>query len=50
MNNRKIRIEVQDNEGNTISVSFQGKIARNKVLQLLDFIELLGGISYHTRG
>lgn len=44
MPTRRIKIEVRDGEGNKITVSFQGKLTRNKVLQLLDFVELLGGV------
>ena len=45
---KKIKIEVNDSEGNKITLSFQGKIPRNKVIQLLDFIELFGGVAYKT--
>lgn len=41
---RSIRIDIRDGEGNKITVSFQGGLTRNKVLQLLDFVELLGGV------
>jgi hypothetical protein len=42
---QKIKIEIRDEEGNKINVSFEGRINRNKVLQLLDFVELLSGSS-----
>lgn len=42
---RKLKIEVHDGEGNTITVSFKGQLTRNKVLRILDFVELLGGVS-----
>lgn len=39
----KVKININDEEGNKITISFEGKITRNKVLQVLDFVELLGG-------
>lgn len=39
----RVKINVNDGEGNKITISFEGKITRNKVLQVLDFVELLGG-------
>ena len=41
---KKMRVEVFDNDGNRYSVTFQGKITREKALRLLDIVELLGGI------
>jgi hypothetical protein len=40
----RIKVDVNDGEGNKLSISFQGKLSRGKILQLLDFVELLGGI------
>lgn len=40
-----LKIEIQDDEGNKITVSFKGRLTRNKALQLLDFIGLLGGVA-----
>jgi len=40
---RKMRFEVFDGEGNKYSISFEGSITRDKVLKILDMIELLGG-------
>jgi len=40
----RIKINVNDKEGNKLTISFEGKITRNKILQVLDFVELLGGI------
>jgi len=39
----KVKVNINDEEGNKITISFEGKITRNKVLQVLDFVELLGG-------
>jgi hypothetical protein len=41
---RRVKIEVTDNEGNKLTVIFDGRINRGKVVQVLDFVELLGGI------
>lgn len=40
----RIRINVNDRDGNKLTISFEGKITRNKILQVLDFVELLGGV------
>jgi len=45
LSTRKLKIEVHDGEGNKIIVSFKGQLTRNKALQILDFAELLGGVS-----
>lgn len=41
---RKMRIELFDNEGNRYTISFEGRVTRNKALRLLDLVELLGGM------
>jgi hypothetical protein len=41
---RKVKIEVTADDGNKLTVVFEGKINRNKLLQVLDFVELLGGM------
>jgi len=41
---RRVKININDEEGNKITISFEGRITRNKVLQVLDFVELLGGV------
>lgn len=40
---KKVRIDVFNN-GDRYTISFEGKITRDKVLHLLDLIELLGGM------
>ena len=40
----KIRAEFGDKQGNKYSISFQGRITREKALRLLDIVELLGGM------
>ena len=49
---RSIKIDIRDGEGNKITVSFQGGLTRNKVLQLLEFVELLDGVpsTWHEDG
>jgi hypothetical protein len=42
---KKIKIEVNDAEGNKITASFQGRIPREKVVRLLDLLELMGGVT-----
>jgi hypothetical protein len=42
---KKIKIEVNDAEGNKITASFQGQIPREKVVRLLDLLELMGGVT-----
>lgn len=41
---RKINIEIFDEEGNRYSITFEGNVTRQKVLGLLDIMELLGGV------
>lgn len=41
---RKIRVEVFDERGNRYKITFQGRVTREKVLRLLDLVELLGGM------
>jgi len=45
---RKVRVDISDKEGNKFTVTFEGKVTRQKVLQLLDLIEILGGIPPST--
>lgn len=44
MPSNRVKINVNDEDGNKITISFEGKITRNKVLQVLDFVEILGGV------
>ena len=41
---RKVRVEVFDHEGNRFTIAFEGRVTREKVLQVLDLVELLGGV------
>lgn len=41
---RKMRIELFDNDGNKYTVSFEGRVTREKALHILDLVELLGGV------
>lgn len=40
---RKMRIELFDDSGNKYSVSFEGRLTREKAVHLIDLVELLGG-------
>ena len=40
---RKMRIELFDSDGNRYTIAFEGQVTRDKVLRLLDLVELLGG-------
>lgn len=48
MEMRKVTIEVSDRDGNTITISLRGRVVKQKILQLLDVVELLGGIPYQV--
>jgi len=41
----RVKIDVFDKEGNKITVTLKGNITREKVLHVLDLVELLGGVS-----
>ena len=40
---RKMRVEVSDDEGNRYTITVRGTVTREKVLSILDIVELLGG-------
>jgi DNA-binding transcriptional ArsR family regulator len=40
---KKLRVEVFDAEGNRYIVSCEGNVSRERILHLLDLVELLGG-------
>lgn len=40
---KKLRVEISDAEGNRYTVSCEGHVSREKILHLLDLVELLGG-------
>ena len=41
---RKMRVEVYDMAGNRYTITFEGRVTRDKALLLFDLIELLGGM------
>ncbi|UCB59325.1 MAG: hypothetical protein JSV67_03265 [Thermoplasmatales archaeon] len=45
MSNRKLKLELNNGDGNKISVTISGRLKRDKILHILDFIELLDGDS-----
>lgn len=40
-----MRVELFDSEGNRYTIAFEGQITRDKAVRLLDFVELLGGVT-----
>lgn len=40
---RRIRLEMMDEDGDKVTLIFEGKVTREKLLQLADFVELYGG-------
>lgn len=45
MSNRKLKLELNNGDGNKISVTISGRLKRDKILHILDFIDLLDGDS-----
>ncbi len=41
----KLRFQASDTQGNRFTITFEGNVSREKILQVLDLMELLGGIS-----
>ncbi|UCE16401.1 MAG: hypothetical protein JSV12_01950 [Candidatus Bathyarchaeota archaeon] len=41
---RKMRVDVFDGNGNRYTITFEGRVTREKAIRLLDIVELLGGI------
>jgi len=41
---KKMRVDVFDESGNRYTVTFEGRVTREKAIRLLDIVELLGGI------
>ena len=41
---RKMRVEVFDDDGNRYTITFQGRVTREKALRIFDIVELLGGM------
>ena len=41
---RKMRVEVYDELGNRYTITFEGRITRDRALKIFDVIELLGGM------
>ncbi len=41
---KRVRVDVFDGSGNRYTVTFEGQVTREKVVRLLDIIELLGGM------
>lgn len=41
---KKMRVEVFDEIGNRYTITFEGRVTREKAIRLLDIVELLGGM------
>jgi hypothetical protein len=50
LSTRVLKLELRDDEGNKITVSFKGRLTRHKALRLLDVVELLGGVASNRPG
>ncbi|MCL7387146.1 MAG: hypothetical protein LZ159_00320 [Thaumarchaeota archaeon] len=42
-NRRRVRLELFDENGDKVTLIFEGRLTRDKIIQLADFIELYGG-------
>jgi len=47
---RKMRVEIFNGSGDRYTITFEGQVTREKVLRLLDLVELLGGIPMGNPG
>ena len=43
MTRNRIKIDLNDNDGNKITISLEGHLTKEKMLQVLDFMNLVGG-------
>ncbi|MBS7608942.1 hypothetical protein KEJ36_01640 [Candidatus Bathyarchaeota archaeon] len=41
----KLRFQLYDSDGNRLTISLEGNVSRDKVLQILDLFEMMGGLS-----
>lgn len=41
---RKMRVDIYDEAGNRYTITFQGRVTRDRALRIFDMIELLGGM------
>lgn len=41
---KKMRVEVYDELGNRYTITFEGRVTRDKALRIFDMVELLGGM------
>jgi hypothetical protein len=41
----KLRFQLYDSDGNRLTISLEGNVSREKVLQILDLLEIMGGLS-----
>ena len=41
----RVKIDINDKEGNRLTISLEGRLTRDKMLQILDFVDLFDGAS-----
>ncbi len=41
----RLRFEAEDESGGKLTITLEGAISRSKILQILDLVELMGGLS-----
>lgn len=47
---KRVKFEIVDENGDKITVIFEGKLSREKLLQMADLVEFYGGLSGEERG
>lgn len=45
----KLRFEAEDESGVKMTITLEGAISREKILQILDLVELMGGLSVSSK-
>ncbi|MCD6444916.1 hypothetical protein CW710_00995 [Candidatus Bathyarchaeota archaeon] len=45
----KLRFEAEDESGVKLTITLEGNLSRDKVLQVLDLVELMGGLSKNAK-
>ncbi|RLI29303.1 hypothetical protein DRO58_00055 [Candidatus Bathyarchaeota archaeon] len=45
----KLRFEAEDESGVKLTITLEGNLSREKVLQVLDLVELMGGLSSNSK-
>ena len=45
---KKVKVEITDEEGTTYSLALQGKFSHDKVMRMMELIDLLGQSDHHS--